>query len=124
MPQATPAPNINIDPPGGGADRPGNRSATSPASAKARPANCRARSRSPCRMPQEIIVAWTAPNNSNAPVPAERVTYANEKAAAYVKSARAEAQFPVALGFVFRILTMSQSATAPEEIRMKVNDAA
>jgi len=97
---------------------------------------------SPLCRPQRIMVAWTAPNNSKAPVPAERETYANEKPAAYTKSAAAETQLPyrsdeiraepepsrtgaalVPTVTVVRTLAMSQSATAPERIRTRVKVA-
>src|SRR5437773_12276836 len=97
--------------------------------------------RSPLCRPQRIIVACTAPNKSNAPVPAERSTYANEKAAAYAKSASAESQLPArhtdepkylstkgeaALSIInlLRNSMMSQSAAAPEKMRTKVKVAA
>jgi hypothetical protein len=92
------------------------------------------------------MVAWTAPNKSKAPVPAERDVYANEKPAAYTKSAAAEIQLPYRIGeccvksaelelfstkfvvvvstiSILRTLVMSQSATVPEKIRTRVNVA-
>jgi hypothetical protein len=66
------------------------------------------------------MVAWTAPNRSNAPVPAERSRYAKEKAAAYIKSATADDQPPSTSRVPLRIFMMSQSATAPEKMRTNV----
>ena len=70
------------------------------------------------------MVAWTAPKSSNAPVPAERSRYANEKAAAYIKSARAEDQLPSSFQIALRSFIMSQRAAAPEKMRIKVKLAA
>src|SRR6266487_6801838 len=124
MPQATPAPTIRIEPTSGGAESPGNISTTSPVTATINPTIWIASNRSPLRKPHRIMVAWTAPKSSKAPVPAERSRYANEKAAAYIKSARAEDQLPSFFQVALRIFMMSQSVAAPENIRTKVNVAA
>src|SRR6266480_2707044 len=94
MPQATPAPSIRIEPINEGAERPGNTRTMSPVTATMKPTTWIVSNRSPLCRPQRIIVACTDPNKSNAPVPAERSTYAKEKAAAYAKSASAESQLP------------------------------
>src|SRR5438874_6861555 len=101
----------------------------SPVTATMKPTTWIASNRSPLCQAQRIIVACTAPNKSNAPVPAERSTYAKEKAAAYAKSASAESQLPrmrrLSAGLeAWRIFTISQSAAAPEKMRTKVKVAA
>jgi hypothetical protein len=141
-----PAPNIRIEPAKGGAETPGNTSTMNPVTAMMKPTIWIMFKRSPLCSPQRIIVAWTAPNKSKAPVPAERDLYANEKPAAYTTSATAEIQLPYRSDksrarseelqkvstnreavrsaiILLRTLSMSQSATAPEKIRMNVKVA-
>src|SRR6266513_1209677 len=141
IPQATPAPSIRIEPINGGAESPGDTRTMSPITATMKPTIWIKSNRSPLCRPQRIMVACTAPNKSSAPVPAERSTYANEKAAAYAKSASAEIQLPArptdepkylstkgeAALLTINLLRnsmMSQSAAAPEKMRTKVKVAA
>ena len=56
----------------GGAESPGKTRTISPVRATSSPRIWITRKRSPLPKPHKIIVAWTAPNKSNAPVPAER----------------------------------------------------
>jgi len=79
-----------------------------------------ARSRSPLRNPQRIIVAWTAPNRSRAPLPAEKTVVGKRKCSGVSKEASAEIQLLLLCDVVFRIVRISQSAIAPEKMRTKV----
>src|SRR4029453_3629780 len=88
----------SIESTNGGAESPGNTSTTKPVTAMMKPAIWSVFNRSPLCSPQRTSGAGPAPKKSKAPVPAERDSYANEKPAAYAKSAAAEIQLPYRIG--------------------------
>src|SRR5688572_987737 len=114
-PQAIPAIIINAEPISEGALSPGITKYTNPPNASKTPSHSRGCGRSPERSATRIMVTCTVPKRINAPVPAVRLRYANEKVIAYMNSMVAEIQLPRTLGptvFLCRS-EMNQRVSAP-----------
>src|SRR6185503_1667229 len=79
-PHAIPARTINVEPSGEGALRPGMTKYTRTPRASNTPSHSWSCGRSPERSATTIMVTCTVPKRINAPVPAVRLRYANEKA--------------------------------------------